>query len=281
MEPIFPLAGRNAHPGDTVIEIGHTKLGGGHFQLIGGPCTVESEEQVTALAAEVKAAGGTMLRGGAFKPRTSPYSFQGLGPEGLRLLIRAGRAAGLPVVSEIMDVSQLEYFAEVDMIQVGARSMQNFALLKELGRSDKPVLLKRGAGNNLEELLFAAEYIMAGGNTRIALCERGIRSFESYSRFTLDISAVPILQALSHLPVIVDPSHAASVSCYVGALSRAAVAAGCDGLLIEIHNDPNHALCDGAQALTGAEFAALAEDVRALRPIAQAAKQREGGCESI
>ena len=261
----YKSASREFHPTDTVVEARGARLGGGHFGLIAGPCSVESEEQIVEVAKAVKAAGATLLRGGAFKPRTSPYSFQGLREQGLRLLLLAREETGLPVVTELMDLSQLPLFEEVDVIQVGARNMQNFELLKELGHIKKPILLKRGLSNTLEELLMSAEYIMAGGNGQVALCERGIRTFETATRNTLDLSAVPLLKELSHLPVVVDPSHATGLSRLVRPMALAAVAAGADGLMIEVHNDPPHALCDGQQSITPEAFAQLAPAVLSLR----------------
>ena len=261
----FKNANRKFHPQDTVIEIGATKIGGGNFAIIAGPCSVESAEQICAIAKAVKDSGATLFRGGAFKPRTSPYSFQGLRAEGLRLLLEAKALTGLPIVTEIMDISHLPLFDEVDVIQVGARNMQNFELLKELGHCQKPILLKRGPSASLEELLMSAEYIMAGGNEQVILCERGIRTFETYTRNTLDISAVPLLQSLSHLPVIVDPSHGTGYYHLVPPLALAATAAGADGLMIEVHNNPEQALCDGAQSLTPQKFARLAEQVQRVR----------------
>ncbi|MCL2342336.1 MAG: 3-deoxy-7-phosphoheptulonate synthase, partial [Firmicutes bacterium] len=237
------------------------KLGGGHFQIIAGPCSVENEAQIIGVAEAVKRAGATLLRGGAFKPRTSPYDFQGLGAEGLKLLLQAKAKTGLPVVTEIMDVNTLPLFEDIDVLQVGARSMQNFELLKELGHTDKPILLKRGPANTLKELLMSAEYIMSGGNEQVILCERGIRSYDTVTRNTLDLSAVPLLKEMSHLPVVVDPSHATGLARLVQPMSLAAAAAGADGLEIEVHNDPAHALCDGAQSLTPEQFAAAAEKV--------------------
>ena len=257
----YKNANRKFHPMDTVIEVGGAKIGGGNFLTIAGPCSVENEEQIIAVARRVKAAGAGMLRGGAFKPRTSPYSFQGLREQGIRLLMEAKRETGLPIVTEIMDISQLELFDEVDVIQVGARNMQNFEMLKELGKIDKPILLKRGLMSTFEELLMSAEYIMAGGNERVILCERGMRTFETYTRNTLDISAVPVLKSLSHLPVIVDPSHGTGRANLVAPMALAAAAAGADGLIIEVHNDPAHALCDGAQSLTPDAFDALKKRV--------------------
>ncbi|MGN1479843.1 MAG: 3-deoxy-7-phosphoheptulonate synthase [Acutalibacteraceae bacterium] len=261
----YKNANRKFHPEDTVVEVRGVKLGGGHFQLIAGPCSVESQEQITNIAKDVKKAGSKILRGGAFKPRTSPYAFQGLRDEGLKLLKNAGQAADMPVVTEIMDAAHIELFEEyADIFQVGARNMQNFELLKELGKSKKPVLLKRGLANTLQELLMSAEYIMAGGNENIILCERGIRTFETATRNTLDISAVPMLKKMSHLPVVVDPSHAAGIADMVHPLSLAAAAVGADGIMVEVHNDPAHALCDGPQALTPERFEALSNDVKKI-----------------
>jgi 3-deoxy-7-phosphoheptulonate synthase len=254
----FKSCNRKFHPDDSVIEVNGLKIGGGHFQIMAGPCSVESEDQVLAVAQSVKAAGATILRGGAFKPRSSPYAFQGLRDEGIRLLLLAKAAVGLPIVTELMDISQLPLFEDIDIIQIGARNMQNFELLKALGKTSKPILLKRGLSSTIDELLMSAEYIMANGNEQVILCERGIRTFETHTRNTLDISAVPILKNLSHLPVIVDPSHATGMAALVPPMSLAATAAGADGLLIEVHNDPPHALCDGAQSLTPDGFAALA-----------------------
>lgn len=261
----YKSANRKFHPDDTVIDIGGCKIGGGHFQYIAGPCSVESPEQICSIAAEVKEAGANMLRGGAFKPRTSPYAFQGMRGDGIKLLEEAKKQTGMPIVTEIMDISHLDLFENVDVIQVGARNMQNFELLKELGHTNKPILLKRGLANTMQELLMSAEYIMAGGNEQVILCERGIRTFETYTRNTLDISAVPLLKEKTHLPVIVDPSHAAGLSRLVRPLALAAVAAGADGLMIEVHNDPAHALCDGPQALTPAQFAEVVEQAEAIR----------------
>ncbi|MBO5646588.1 MAG: 3-deoxy-7-phosphoheptulonate synthase [Clostridia bacterium] len=254
----YKNANRKFHPEDTVIPVGNTQIGGGSLTLMAGPCSVETEEQILAVAHAVKAAGATMLRGGAFKPRTSPYAFQGLGEEGLRLLSLAKRETGLPIVTELMDLSQLPLFDDVDVIQVGARNMQNFNLLRELGHQDKPVMIKRGMSATYEEWLMSAEYVMAGGNEKVILCERGIRTFETYTRNALDISAVPVLKKLTHLPVIVDPSHAAGKSALVPSLAAASVAGGADGLIIEVHNDPAHALCDGSQSLRPEAFAELA-----------------------
>ena len=247
----FKKANRRFHEDDTIIELSNgTKIGGGNFQMMAGPCSVESEEQIVEIARAVKAAGATILRGGAFKPRTSPYAFQGLGAEGLRLLTLAKKETGMPIITELMDASHLSLFEDVDIIQIGARNMQNFELLKQLGKIRKPVLLKRGLANTLQELLTSAEYIMAGGNEQVMLCERGIRTFETKTRNTLDLSAIPVIHHLSHLPVIIDPSHATGVARFVPSMALAATAAGADGLIIEVHNDPAHALCDGAQSLT-------------------------------
>ena len=261
----FKQANRKFHPKDTIIEAGNARIGGGYFAMIAGPCSVESEEQIIAVASAVKESGASILRGGAFKPRTSPYSFQGLREEGIRLLLAAKRETGLPVVTELMDLSQLKFFDEIDVIQVGARNSQNFELLRELGHCRKPILLKRGAANTMQELLMSAEYIMAGGNENVVLCERGIRTFETYTRNTLDISAVPALKELSHLPVIVDPSHATGIARLVCPMALSAVAAGADGVMVEVHNDPQHALCDGPQSITPAEFAVLTRKVSRVR----------------
>ena len=264
----FKSANRKFHPEDSVITVGNdVKIGGGAFAIMAGPCSVENEAQITAVAKEVKAGGADVLRGGAFKPRTSPYDFQGLRGEGIELLLKAKKETGLPIVTEIMDAAHLELFEDVDMIQVGARNMQNFELLKELGRTNKPILLKRGLANTLKELLMSAEYIMAGGNENVILCERGIRSFESYTRNTLDLAAVPMLKELSHLPVVVDPSHATGRARLVRPMALAAAAAGADGIMIEVHNDPSNALCDGAQSLTPAQFAEVALAVRKVREV--------------
>ncbi len=262
----YKNANRKFHEEDSVIPVGNTQVGGGVFSVIAGPCSIESEEQVCLIAAAVKASGATMLRGGAFKPRTSPYAFQGLRGHGLELLLEAKRLTGLPVVTEIMDLSQLPLFDEVDVIQVGARNVQNFELLKELGHTGKPILIKRGLANTLQELLMSAEYVMAGGNEKVILCERGIRTFETATRNTLDLSAVPMLKKLTHLPVIVDPSHATGISWMVKPMALAATAAGADGLMIEVHNDPKRALCDGAQSLTPEAFRDVMEGVRAVLP---------------
>jgi 3-deoxy-7-phosphoheptulonate synthase len=260
---------RKFHPDDTVVDIAPgVKIGGGNFQVMAGPCSVEDRNQVLEVAEAVKAAGASILRGGAFKPRTSPYAFQGLGPKGLEILEDAKKKLGMPIVSEIMDISKLPLFDNVDIIQVGARNMQNFELLKELGKTKKPILLKRGLSSTIQELLMSAEYIMAGGNGQIILCERGIRTFETATRNTLDISAVPVLKELTHLPVIVDPSHGTGNARLVKPMAMAAVAAGADGLMIEVHNDPVHALCDGAQALTPEAFGSLMESIARIRPFA-------------
>ena len=261
------LVSRNHHPEDTIVKIGSCQTGGGFFTVTAGPCSVESEEQIFTAARQVKDAGAAVLRGGAFKPRTSPYDFQGLGAPGLRLLIEAGHAVQLPVASEITSVKNLALFEEVDLLQVGARSMQNYDLLKELGHFGKPVLLKRGFGNTLQELLLSAEYILAGGNSQVILCERGIRTFEASTRSTLDIAAVPVLHEMTHLPVWVDPSHAAGQRRFVGSLSRAAAAAGADGLIIEVHPAPETALSDGPQALLPDEFSQLYQEMQAVRSI--------------
>ena len=259
----YPLAARTGHPEDTVVSVGKARIGR-DFCLIAGPCAVESSEQVTSIARQVSAAGAQLLRGGAFKPRTSPYTFGGLGAGGLELLCRAGRETGMPVVSEITDPRQLPLFREVDVLQVGARNMQNFELLRELGRQEKPVLLKRSFGATVTELLQAAEYILAGGNERVILCERGIRTFEADSRATLDVAGIAALKEQSHLPVLADPSHAAGRRELVAPLALAAAAAGADGLMIEVHDRPEEALSDGRQALTCGEFARLARRVQAL-----------------
>lgn len=250
----YKKANRSMHPEDTVIDICGQHIGGGNFQVIAGPCSIETKDQITEVAEYVKQSGAHFLRGGAFKPRTSPYAFQGLHAQGLDLLLEAKKATGLPVVTEIMSPEHLPLFEDVDVIQVGARNMQNFELLKELGKIDKPILLKRGLANTLSEFLMSAEYIMAGGNEKVILCERGIRTFETATRNTLDISAVPLLKEKTHLPIIVDPSHAAGIRSLVEPLSMAAIAAGADGLMIEVHNNPEKALCDGAQSLTPQMF---------------------------
>ncbi len=261
----FKQANRKFHPNDTIIQVGDVKIGGGNFAMMAGPCSVESEEQIIEVAKAVKASGANILRGGAFKPRTSPYAFQGMKGEGIELLLKARAETGLPIVTEIMNISTLDLFNDVDIIQVGARNMQNFDLLKELGKTNKPILLKRGLANTLQELLMSAEYIMSEGNENVMLCERGIRTFETYTRNTLDLSAVSVLHELSHLPVIVDPSHATGKAKLVPPMAIAATAAGADGLIIEVHNDPAHALCDGAQSLTPAQFEALTGRIDKIR----------------
>lgn len=261
----FKQVNRKFHPQDTVVQVGSARIGGGHFALIAGPCSVESEAQIIAVAQAVKEAGAAILRGGAFKPRTSPYDFQGMGAEGLALLKTARAVSGLPICSELMNIHHLELFADVDLIQIGARNMQNFELLKEVGRLNKPVLLKRGLSSTLQELLMSAEYIMQEGNANIILCERGIRTFETYTRNTLDLAAVPALRELSHLPVIVDPSHGTGSAKLVPPMALAATAAGADGIMVEVHNDPACALCDGAQSLTPEQFGELAVRVNKIR----------------
>ncbi len=263
----FKCCNRKFHPDDMVVEIGDVKVGGGNFVMIAGPCSVETEEQIVGVAKAVKASGADMLRGGAFKPRTSPYDFAGLKATGLELLKIAREETGLPIVTELMNIMDLDLFEDVDVIQIGARNMQNFDLLREMGKLDKPILLKRGLANTLKELLMSAEYIMSNGNERVILCERGIRTFSDYTRNTLDLSAVPMLHQLTHLPVIVDPSHATGIAKLVPPMALAAVAAGADGLIIEVHNDPPHALCDGGQSLRPEDFDAVAEKVRAIRSI--------------
>lgn len=261
----FKLCNRKFHPDDTVITVGNVKIGGGSMTMIAGPCSVETEEQITAVAKAVKASGADLLRGGAFKPRTSPYSFQGLKDKGIELLLHAKKETGLPIVTEIMSAQDLPLFDHVDVLQVGARNMQNYDLLKELGHINKPILLKRGFANTLSELLMSAEYIMSNGNENVILCERGIRTYSDYLRNTLDLSAVPMLHELTHLPVIVDPSHATGIARMVPPMALAAVACGADGLIIEVHNDPIHALCDGAQSLRPEEYDELANKVRLVK----------------
>lgn len=263
----FLLANRKFHPEDSIITVGNTKIGGGNFVMIAGPCSVESQAQIVEVAREVQSAGAHILRGGAYKPRTSPYFFQGLKAEGLHLLEIAKEATGMPIITEIMDVRSLEHFDHVDIIQVGARNMQNYDLLQELGRTKKPILLKRGLGNTLQELLMSAEYIMREGNENIILCERGIRTYETYTRNTLDLSAVPMLHELTHLPVVVDPSHATGKASLVPSMAMAAAACGADGIMIEVHNAPSCALCDGAQSLTPEQFAALSCTVKKIREV--------------
>lgn len=264
----YKKANRKFHPADTAVDVaGHT-IGGGHFSVMAGPCSVESESQIVEVARDVQRSGAGILRGGAFKPRTSPYAFQGLQADGLELLEQAKEKTGLPIVSEIMDISQLPLFEAVDLIQVGARNMQNFELLKRLGRQEKPVLLKRGLANTLQELLMSAEYILAGGNPNVILCERGIRTFETAARNTLDLAGVALLKEMTHLPVIVDPSHATGIARIVEPMALAATAAGADGLMIEVHHNPAEALCDGPQSLTPQQFDHLMQGVRAVRPFA-------------
>ena len=265
----YKKANRKFHPDDTVVDVGGHKIGGGYFAVMSGPCSVESKEQITYVAQRVQAAGASILRGGAFKPRTSPYSFQGLRAEGLELLQEARKVTGQPIVTELMNNEHIPLFldAKVDMIQIGARNMQNFELLKELGHIRKPILLKRGLSSTLQELLMSAEYILAGGNEQVILCERGIRTFETATRNTLDLSAVPLLKSMTHLPVIVDPSHATGIAKLVRPMALAAVASGADGLIIEVHNDPPHAACDGQQSLTPKKFDELMKKVEALVPM--------------
>lgn len=263
----FKQCNRKFHPEDTVIDVGGVKIGGGNFAIIAGPCSIESEEQIIEVAKAVKAAGATMLRGGAFKPRTSPYDFQGLKADGLELLLEAKKVTGMPIVTEIMNPNHLPLFEDVDVIQVGARNMQNFELLKELGKTKKTILLKRGLANTIKEFLMSAEYIMSEGNGNIILCERGIRTYETYTRNTMDVSAIPVLHELTHLPVIADPSHATGKSKLVMPMALASAAAGADGLMIEVHNNPEKALCDGAQSLTPDEFAGVVKKVEAVRNV--------------
>lgn len=265
----FKQANRKFHPNDTVISVGDVKIGGGNFAMIAGPCSVETEDQIIEVAQAVKAAGADILRGGAYKPRTSPYAFQGLKDEGLRLLKEAKKATGMPIITEIMNIRTLDLFEDVDIIQVGARNMQNFDLLQELGKTHKPILLKRGLANTLQELLMSAEYIMSEGNENIILCERGIRTFETYTRNTLDLSAVPVLHELSHLPVVIDPSHATGKAKLVPSMAAAAAASGADGIMVEVHNNPSCALCDGAQSLTPDQFAELNQKVNRVREAIQ------------
>ncbi len=257
----YKKANRKFHPDDTIIDVGGHKFGGNHFQMIAGPCSVESEPQIIEIAKAVKEAGATLLRGGAFKPRTSPYAFQGMRGEGIELLLKAKAETGMPIVTEIMSAAHLDMFRDVDVIQVGARNMQNFELLKELGKTDKPILLKRGFANTIEEWLMSAEYIMSEGNEKVILCERGIRTFEPTTRNTLDLSAIPVLKEKTHLPIVVDPSHASGISRLVPPLSLAAVGAGADGLIIEVHNNPPKALCDGAQSITPSQFSAISQKI--------------------
>ena len=261
----FKQANRKFHPNDTIIEIGNIRIGGGYFAMIAGPCSVESEEQIIEVATAVKASGAHILRGGAFKPRTSPYAFQGMKGEGIKLLLEAKKVTGMPIITEIMNIRDLPLFDEVDIIQVGARNMQNFDLLKELGKTNKPVLLKRGLANTLQELLMSAEYIMSEGNEQVILCERGIRTFETYTRNTLDVSAVCAIHELSHLPVVVDPSHATGKAKMVAPMALAATAAGADGIMVEVHNNPACALCDGPQSITPAQFDELNRSILKVR----------------
>ncbi|MEG0546587.1 MAG: 3-deoxy-7-phosphoheptulonate synthase [Oscillospiraceae bacterium] len=261
----YKCANRKFHPDDTIVDINKIKIGGGNFQFIAGPCSVESRDQIIEIAKAVKKCGANLLRGGAFKPRTSPYAFQGMRAEGLELLLEAKKETGMPIVTEIMDASHIELFKDVDVIQVGARNMQNFELLKELGKTNTPILLKRGLSATLEEFLMSAEYIMSEGNHNVILCERGIRTFETATRNTLDLSAVPLLKEKSHLPVIVDPSHASGIARLVKPMALAAAASGADGIMIEVHNDPTKALCDGPQALTPEQFADVTKAVMKVR----------------
>jgi len=263
----FKQANRKFHPNDTIVQCGNVRIGGGYFALIAGPCSVESEEQIIEVAQAVKASGADILRGGAFKPRTSPYAFQGMKDEGIRLLLKAKAETGMPIVTEIMNITTLDLFADVDIIQVGARNMQNFDLLKELGKTRKPILLKRGLANTLQELLMSAEYIMSEGNENVILCERGIRTFETATRNTLDLAAVSVLHELTHLPVVVDPSHATGKAKLVAPMAAAATAAGADGIMIEVHNNPSCALCDGAQSLTPVQFDDVAHRIRRIREV--------------
>ncbi|QGT99338.1 2-keto-3-deoxy-D-arabino-heptulosonate-7-phosphate synthase I beta [Candidatus Syntrophocurvum alkaliphilum] len=263
----YKQANRRFHPLDTIISIGDVKIGGGNFAMIAGPCAVESHEQICMIASSVKSSGAAILRGGAFKPRTSPYAFQGLRADGIELMLEAKKEIGLPIISEIMDISQLPLFDNIDIIQVGARNMHNFELLKALGKINKPVLLKRGFSATIQELLMSAEYIMAGGNEEVILCERGIRTFETTTRNTLDLASIPVLKELTHLPVVIDPSHSTGYAKYVKSMSLAAVAAGADGLIIEVHNDPANAMCDGQQSITPEAFSELSAHVNELLPI--------------
>ena len=263
----FKQANRKFHPNDSVITCNDVKIGGGNFAMIAGPCSVESEEQIIEVAQAVKAAGANILRGGAFKPRTSPYAFQGLKDQGIQLLLEAKKATGMPIITEIMNIRTLDLFEDVDIIQVGARNMQNFDLLQELGKTKKPILLKRGLANTLQELLMSAEYIMSEGNENIILCERGIRTYETYTRNTLDLSAIPVLHELSHLPVVIDPSHATGRAALVPPMAVAAAAAGADGIMVEVHNNPACAMCDGAQSLTPEQFKELNQKVQNVREV--------------
>ncbi|HZJ77525.1 MAG TPA: 3-deoxy-7-phosphoheptulonate synthase [Clostridia bacterium] len=263
----YKKANRKFHPDDSIIDVGGVKIGGDDFAIIAGPCSIESEEQICSIAQSVKESGASILRGGAFKPRSSPYAFQGLRENGIELLLKAKKLSGLPIVTEIMDLSQLDLFDEIDIIQVGARNMQNFELLRAMGKTRKPILLKRGLSSTLQEFLMSAEYIMDGGNENVILCERGIRTFETATRNTLDLSAIPLLKELSHLPVIVDPSHATGIARLVRPMSIAAVGAGAHGLMIEVHNDPSHALCDGVQSITPEQFDEIAKKVKRVQAI--------------
>ena len=263
----FKCANRKFHPEDTIVDVNGIKIGGDNFQIIAGPCSVETEKQIVDVAKAVKEAGATLLRGGAFKPRTSPYSFQGLRETGIDLLLKAKEETGMPIVTEIMSVRHLDLFKDVDVIQIGARDMQNFELLKEVGKTNKPVLLKRGMCNTIEEWLMSAEYIMSEGTKDIILCERGIRTFEPYTRNTLDLSAIPLLKELTHLPVIVDPSHASGLARLVSPLSLASVGSGADGLMIEVHNNPKEALCDGAQSIKPDEFEKIVKNINVMLPL--------------
>lgn len=270
----YKCANRKFHPEDTIVEVGGFKFGGDNFQFIAGPCSIESEKQIVGIAEAVKAAGASFLRGGAFKPRTSPYAFQGLRENGLALLLKAKEETGMPIVTELMSVTHLDLFKDVDIIQIGARNMQNFELLKEVGKTKKPVLLKRGLANTVEEWLMSAEYVMSEGCKDVILCERGIRTFEPYTRNTLDLSAIPLLKELTHLPVIVDPSHASGLSRLVKPLSLASVGAGAHGLMIEVHNDPKHALCDGAQSITPEQFKDIVGSVDVMLPLVGKARAK-------
>ncbi|MDR1733310.1 MAG: 3-deoxy-7-phosphoheptulonate synthase [Oscillospiraceae bacterium] len=261
----YKKANRKFHPDDSIIDVSGVKIGGGHFAVMAGPCSIECEDQIVEVAKQVKAAGANLLRGGAFKPRTSPYAYQGMREEGIDLLLKAREATGLPIVTEIMDAAHLDAFRDVDMLQVGARNMQNFELLKVLGHTDKPILLKRGLSSTIQEWLMSAEYIMAGGNENVVLCERGIRTFETATRNTLDLSAIPVLREKSHLPIIIDPSHATGVARYVKPMAYAAVAGGADGLMIEVHPNPAKAMSDGPQCLTPAKFEEVMQGVAKLR----------------
>ena len=271
----YKNANRKFHPEDTIIEVAGRKIGGNNFQVIAGPCSIETEEQIIAVANAVKNAGATMLRGGAFKPRTSPYAFQGLKQTGIELLVKAKKETGLPIVSELLNFNDIDLFKDVDVIQIGARNMQNFELLKEVGKIGKPILLKRGLANTLQELLMSAEYIMAEGNSQVILCERGIRTFETMTRNTLDLCAVPTLKEKTHLPIIVDPSHSTGVAKYVAPMSLATVGAGADGLIIEVHNNPKKAWCDGAQSLDLVQFDELMQKINVMLPIVDKKLWRE------